>query len=212
MLHKTKGIVLKHFKYRDTSIVVKILTEVLGVQTYVVNGVRSKNAKSKIALYQPLTLLDLVVYYKANAEMNRISEVKCYQPYESIPYDISKSAIGVFLAEVLYKAIREEGEHYELFEFIQNSLIILDHMDNHFENFHIQFMLKLTKYLGFGIDFHINKDAAALYHLLNEAYKQHLPLKNADRKTALDFIVTFYQNQIDSMGQLKSLEVLRAVL
>lgn len=212
MLYKTRGIVLKYFKYRDTSIIVKILTEQFGAQTYVVNSVRSKQAKSKIALYQPLTLLELVVYHKTNADMHRISEVKCSHPYQSVPYDISKSAIGVFIAEVLYKSIKEEGEHIELFEFIQNSLVILDHMDKSFENFHIQFLLKLTKYLGFGIEEYISEQDEVLYHLLNRPYEQHLPLKHEDRKVTLDFVIHFYQNQIDSMGPLKSLEVLRSVL
>jgi DNA repair protein RecO (recombination protein O) len=83
MLHKTKGIVLHYIKYSETSIIVKIYTETFGIQSYIVNGVRSKNNKNKIALFQPLTLLDMVVYHKANAtSLNRIAEVRCSEPFQ----------------------------------------------------------------------------------------------------------------------------------
>ena len=215
MLHKTRGIVFKFFKYRDTSIIVKVLTEKLGLQTYVVNGVRSKSAKSKIALYQPLTLLEMVVYFKEGAEMHRISEARCTEPYRTIPYDVVKSSIGVFLAEVLYKSIREEGEIPELFSFIHDSLIIFDHLDSGFENFHLQFLLKLTKYLGFGIENAFDQDGVGadtvIAELLNASYDHQISLTYKDRREALEAIIRFYTAHIDSFGSLKSLKILQEI-
>ena len=80
MLKKTAGIVLSHIKYKDTSIIVRIFTRDLGLKAYLVNGVRSLGKGSKIALYQPLTLLDLVVYDKENTGLQRISEAKINTP------------------------------------------------------------------------------------------------------------------------------------
>ncbi len=216
MLHKTRGIVFKFFRYRDTSIIVKILTERLGVQTYVVNGVRSKNAKIKIALFQPLTLLDLVVYYKENAEMHRIAEVRCTEPYLSMPYNVVKSSIGVFLAEVLYKSIKEEGEITDLFDFIHDSMMVFDHLETGFENFHLQFMLKLTRYLGFGME-NIFADKVpgsenTIVRLLKSPYDGQVTLTNGERREALDSIIRFYTSHIDSFGELRSLRVLQEVL
>ncbi len=108
MLHKTRGIVFKYFKYGDTSIIAKVYTEAFGLQSYIVNGARSTKSKGKIAFYQPLTLLDLVVYKKKNSGINRISEVRCSQPLKTIPYEITKSSQGVFLSELLYKCIKED--------------------------------------------------------------------------------------------------------
>ncbi|MBA4056317.1 MAG: DNA repair protein RecO, partial [Marivirga sp.] len=71
MLHKTRGVVFRFTKYGETSIIVNIFTELFGLQGYIVNGVRSKSGKNRIALYQPLTLLDLVVYHRENANINR---------------------------------------------------------------------------------------------------------------------------------------------
>jgi len=81
MLHKTKGIVLNYIKYSDTSIIAKIYTEAFGLQSYIVNSVRSSKAKNKIALFQPLTLLEMVVYHKNHQGLQRISEMRTAEPY-----------------------------------------------------------------------------------------------------------------------------------
>ena len=88
----------------------------------------AKSSKNKVALFQPLTLLDLVVYHRENANLNRISEVKCLHPYKSIPIDIRKSAVAVFINEVINKSIREESHASELCHFIIDSFIALDNL------------------------------------------------------------------------------------
>src|SRR6266581_1556883 len=107
MLHKTRGIVFRFTKYGETSIIVNVFTELFGLQGYIVNGVRSKTNRSTIALYQPLTLLDMVVYHRANANLNRLKEVKCLHPFQSLSMDMKKSAISIFINEVLNKTVKE---------------------------------------------------------------------------------------------------------
>lgn len=107
MLKKTQGIVIHYIKYRESSIIVKIFTRDLGLKSYIVNGVRSAKSKSKMALYQPLSLLDLVVYDKENASLNRISEVKLNYPFQRIPFDFHRSGVAMFVGEVLSKADRK---------------------------------------------------------------------------------------------------------
>ena len=109
MLHKTRGVVFRFTKYGETSIIVTLFTELFGLQSYIVNGVRSKSGKNKIALFQPLTLLDLVVYHREHANLNRIKEVKCLYPFQSIPTDIKKSALAIFIIEVINKTVKEES-------------------------------------------------------------------------------------------------------
>jgi DNA repair protein RecO (recombination protein O) len=95
MLHKTKGIVIGFIKYGDTSIIAKVYTELYGMQTYIVNGVRSKSSKNKIALFQPLTILDMVVYHKENRDIHRLSEVKCHVIFHSIPFNQKKISMAI---------------------------------------------------------------------------------------------------------------------
>src|SRR5690606_807355 len=124
MISKTRGIVFRFTRFRESSIIVSIFTEVFGLQSYMVNGVRSaRPSGNKIALFQPLTLLDMVVYHRENANINRTREVKCLYPSHTLATDIRKSSISLFVCEILNKTVKEEAQSKEIFDFIFNSLL-----------------------------------------------------------------------------------------
>jgi DNA repair protein RecO (recombination protein O) len=223
MLHKTRGIVLNYIKYSETSIITKIYTEELGLQTYIVNGVRSKTSKNKIALFQPLTLLDLVVYYKQSTNIHRISEVRCNYAYKTINYENKKSAILFFITEVLYKSINEESSNKELYEFLYQSIIFFDSIEKDYENFHLQFLLKLSTFLGFGpsspddlINSHIYSSNKEEYefcnNLLNSNYSTIIKISNRVRRKLLDHILTFYSLHTPNFEKINSVKILNEVL
>jgi len=220
VLHKTKGIVFRFTKYGETSIIVNIFTELFGLQSYIVNGVRSSSKKSKIALFQPLTLLDLVVYHKENANILRIKEVKCYYPYQSLSIEIRKSAIAMFIAEVLNKAVKEQSHASEIHDFIANSLVALDNHQKP-ENFHLIFLMGLSKRLGFGpnlteeiIEGHwIEKaDEEILKSLISADYRTTIVMSYAQRQDLLNSLLRFYASHIDNLAEMKSLSVLKEIL
>lgn len=218
MLHKTKGVVFRFTKFRETSIIVTVFTELFGLQSYMVNSVRS--AKGKMALFQPLTLLDMVVYHRENANINRIKEVKCLHPYETLHRDIRKSAIALFLNEVLNKTVKEESHSAEMFQFISQSLMQLDLMPDRFENFHLVFLIHLSRLLGFGI-YH-EDDLATEFpgddesvNLLNQILSdnwQKTPVSVHQRRSLLNGLLRFYKKHMETMGELKSIPVLKEVL
>lgn len=220
MLHKTPGIVFRFTKFGDTSIIVNIFTETFGLQSYIVNGVRSASAKGKIALYQPLTLLDMVVYYKENAQVKRIKEVKCLHQYYSLHIDVKKSTIAMFLAELLNKAVKDESHAQELYAFISGSLITLDDAEKDYENFHLVFLVKLSRFLGFGaqnvqevlgrriVDVSLEP---LLESLLHADYDTHLPMSVAQRRDLLDVLLNFYKDHLDTLGEFKSVPVLKEI-
>jgi len=221
MLHKTRGIVFRFTKFGDSSIIVTIFTELFGLQSYMVNGVRSKAAKNKIALYQPLTLLELVVYYKENANLKRIKEVKCFHPYSSLQTDIRKSSIAIFMNEILNKTVKEESHAQELFNFLVESFIALDTQPTNYENFHLLMLLKLSRYLGFGAhstdeiigrNFSTPTEVADLEKLLHAEFSTPLVLSATQRRILLDHLLRFYAHHIDTLGEIKSQHVLREVL
>jgi DNA repair protein RecO (recombination protein O) len=221
MLHKTPGIVFRFTRFGDTSIIVNVFTELLGLQSYIVNGVRSSSAKGKIALYQPLTLLDMVVYYKENANIKRIKEVKCLHQYHSLHGDMKKSAIALFVCEVLNKTVKEESHAHGLYDFISTSLISLDDADYHYENFHLVFLVKLSRHLGFGMHAAdellagkmLNADTELkLNDLMKAEYSTTLNLTLSQRREALDLLLKFYHYHMDSLGEFKSVSVLKEVL
>lgn len=216
MLHKTRAIVFKFFKYGESSIIVKIFTANFGLQTYIVNGVRSKRSKNKIALFQPLTLLDMVVYHNPTKEINRISELKCSQPFTSIHANMQKTAIAIFLAEIMYKCIKEEEHVEEMFDFIESSIYLFDHLTEHYQNFHLQFLLKLSKYLGFAVEesdpafYSLNEsEKNKLFELATLSYENWKPLSNEERRKFLDLIIRFYKHHIDSLKEINSIKILQ---
>lgn len=220
MLHKTQGVVFRFTKYGETSIIVNIFTSLFGVQSYIVNGVRSKSTKSKIALYQPLTLLDLVVYYKENANLKRIKEIKCLHPYQTVTSDVRKSSIAMFITEILNKTVKEESHAQELCDFIVTSMIILDTHEKT-ENFHLIFLLKLSRFLGFRPQF-VNEVLGARFtdqaiekiidQLLSADYTDNIPMTITQRREVLELLVKFYADHIETIGELKSLAVLREIV
>jgi DNA repair protein RecO (recombination protein O) len=148
MLHQTRGIALHATKFSETSSVVKIYTELFGLQSYLVKGVRKQKAKIKPGLFQPLTLLDLVVYHKEKSSLQNLKEANYSHPYQAIPFDIRKSSIALFINELVYKTIHEEEPHPELFSFLYNTCLDLDAAGDNFSLFHLVFSLQLTRYLG----------------------------------------------------------------
>jgi DNA repair protein RecO (recombination protein O) len=220
VLVKTKGIVFRLTPYGDTSVIVNMFTDLFGLQSYIVNGVRSQSKKSKIALFQPLTLLDLVVYHKENGNIMRIKEVKCYHLYQNLFRQVNKSAISLFLNEVLNKAVKDQSHTTEIFEFISNSLVILDQHPKP-ENFHLIFLLGLSRHLGFapnqtsevlGVHWMDEQEEKLLDQLLRTDYYTELSLTYAQRQSLLNSLMRFYQTHIDGFGEIKSLQVLQEVL
>jgi DNA repair protein RecO (recombination protein O) len=221
MLHKTRGLVLNYIKYSETSIITKIYTEELGLQTYIVNGVRSKTSKNKIALFQPLTLLDLIVYYKQNSQIHRISEARLSKPFKSINTDARKSSIAIFLIELLGKTLKEEGANHLLFKFLYNALMHFDETENNFENFHLHFLLKLSSYLGFepsGTAHFANARALSkemkdfLEELMASDFSTIIKTSNTTRRVILEHLLNFYSEHVENFGEMKSIKILKELI
>lgn len=240
MLHTTSGIIIHTTKYSDTSLIAKIYTRKFGLQSYMINGVRSKKSNKKAQLFQPLALVDLVVTNSHKQKLERVSEISPLHPYSNIPFDILKSSLVIFLNEILYKSLKEEHADEDIFDFIKNSLLVLDLMDENCANFHLLFMIKLSRYLGFYpegkymdeatlFDLEAGKFVNALpihpyylsaklskllYAILQSGYENTADLKinNADRKELLKAMVLFYQLHISSFKEIKSQAVLEEII
>jgi len=221
MLHKTQGVVFRFTNYSETSIIVNIFTAAFGLQSYIVNGVRGKSGKGKIALYQPLTLLDLVVYHRENASVLRIKEVKCIHPYQSITSDFRKSTIALFLHEIVNKTVKDQSHARELCEFLIQSFTHFDLQQTNVENFHLIFLIRLSQHLGFrptelaelmGGSFALDEEENILTKLLVSNYADVITMTNMQRRNILDLLIRFYVSHSDGFGELKSLPVVRELI
>ena len=153
-LHKTKGIVLRAVKYGETSLIVTIFTELFGLQSYLVSGVRTstKKGSGKANLFQPTAILDLVVYYNELKHLNRIKEFKWYFLYQHIFSDVPKNAVALFMIELLTKCLKQPEANPALFAFCEDAFMHLDE-SNHavMANFPLFFALHLPAFFGFRI-------------------------------------------------------------
>ena len=153
-LHKTKGLVLRTVKYGETSLVVTMFTGLFGLQSYLVNGVRtsSKKGSGKANLFQPTAILDLVVYHNELKHLNRIKEFKWHFLYQHIFSDVPKNAVALFMIELLTKCLKQPEANPELFEFCEDAFIHLDESKGAvMANFPLYFALHLPVFFGFRI-------------------------------------------------------------
>lgn len=240
MLHKTSGIILHTVKYAESGLIVKAYTKEFGLQSYIIGGIRNKRSKNKTSLFQPLTLVDIVSTGNTKNSLQRISEINISQPFHHIRYDVIKSTIAIFLNEVLIKSLKEAQPDEELFQFLRNSLLILDLNPGNCSNFHLSFMLQYSRFLGFNpqgrfsentpfmdlqegrfIDkmpahpYYLEKKRASLLSdCMFAGYESvnDIKIDNSDRRQLLNALILLYQLHIDSFGILKSPAILEEIM
>ena len=164
-LHSTKGIVLKAVKYGETSLIVTIFTELFGVQSYIVSGVRTSTKKGtgKANLFQPTAILDLVVYHNELKHLNRIKEFKWYYLYKHIFSDVPKNAVALFMIELLTKCLKQPEPNPELFAFCEDAFMHLDESSEAvMANFPLFFALHLPAFFGFRINDDYSEETSIL--------------------------------------------------
>ena len=148
--YKGRGVVLHTLKYGDSSMVVYLLTDVGGRRSYMVQGVRNRHGRgSKQALFQPMFPVEFEGLESSKLQMHRFKEIRSGFLLQSIPFDIRKSTMALFMAEVLYRLVRESEPNEALFDFVWGCVEALDALDDGVANFHLWFLANLSRFLGF---------------------------------------------------------------
>ena len=152
MIQATKGIVLRTVKYGETSVIVAIYTELFGIQSYIVNGVRTSSKKNpgKAGMFQPAAMLDLVVYHHDQKNLQRLKEYKWGYLYQHVLSDVFRNAVALFMIELLQKTIKQPEPNSDLYHFIEDAFMHLDHAEQAVvANFPLYFALHLATFFGF---------------------------------------------------------------
>ena len=240
MLKQSRGIVLSFIKYSETSIIAKIYTEKFGLQSYMVKGLRGKKSKVKIALFEALNQVEIIAYQKENKTIHNLKEIRISTAYQSIPIDITKRSISFFINEVLIKTIKEESPGEALFDWLSQSLIWFDLAEDNPHNFHLCFMMQLSRFLGF----YPKKDSLPNYkyfdlesglftvsmpltpnYLEGETARQFndihestfesaakLSISSSQRRKLLDALIIYYKLHFPGFGEIKSIDILKTIL
>ena len=239
MIDKTKAIVLHQLKYSDSGIIAHLYTRKFGRQSFLIRGMRNKKAGRHNIFFQPLVILDLVMYYKESRSMQVIKEFTVSYSPADIQTNIKKSTTAIFLGEVLMSVLREETHNEELFDFIEKSIIYFDECRNGCANFHIAFLASLSSFLGFEPGLRLRKDYR-YFDMLNGNFVPHPPvhgnyadenisdvlaaffassydtadkiaLNGSQRDEVIDVILKYYSIHLPGLKKINSLDILKEV-
>ncbi len=239
MIEKTKGIVLHQVKYTDSGIVVWLYTRNFGRQSVLIKGLRKKKTGKHSVFFQPLFILDLVMYNKESRSMQTLKEFSVSYAPVDIHANVRKSCIAIFLGEVLASVLREESANEALFDYIEDSVIYLDTRKTGFVNFHIAFLAGLASFLGFepGLKtnplnnwfdmmegkfvpvppVHGNYAGTEISDILADFFNtsfdsaKNIPLTGSQRNEVLETIMKYYSLHLPGLKKIKSLEVLKEI-
>lgn len=233
----SNAIVLNSLKYGDTSLIVRLYVKECGLTSFMLRGVlKSTKGKIRKAYFQPLTQLRISFNLNQKKTLHSLREAQVVNSYTSIPFDVVKQSIVMFLSEMISNAIKEEESNSGLFSYLESAFIWLDTHDS-ISNFHLLFLLNLSKYLGFYPEI---KGKEMMYFDLQDGEFCMRPQSNAfisgeklasfkkllginfdaietvsfskrERQTILKILIDYYELHLDGFRKPKSLHVLETI-
>ena len=237
MLTKTQAIVLHTIKYGETRIIVDMFTRTHGRLSFIVNIPKSIKAKTKKQLFQPLNILEIEVDVRQKVQLQKLSDVRLATPFSSIPFNPHKLSISLFIAEFLYYALRSEQQNALLYDYVESSILWLDSQEDRYANFHLVFLMRLSRFLGFypnlehyqtgdyfdlresmflptpplHRDFLYPEEAEKVQLMMRMDYPtMHLfKMTHQERNRLLEVTITYYRLHLTDFPELKSIAVLQ---
>ena len=237
LMVKTRAIVLRAMKYGDSRLIVDMFTEEQGRVSFAVSISKSQKGRMKKPLFMPLTIVEVNYDFRMKSELQKLRDIRISLPLPSFSMHPYKLSIGLFISEFLLNATRGEGVNRPLFNFVAFSLEWLDRVEDGFSNFHLVFMIRLTRFIGFSP----NTDSAAeggFFDLLNACFTSEMPLhghflapaeaskigllmrlnyqtmhlcamSREERNRCTEVILEYYRLHVPGFPAMKSLDVLK---
>ncbi|MEO8822118.1 MAG: DNA repair protein RecO [Ginsengibacter sp.] len=242
MIYSTKGIVLRTIKYGETSVITSVFTELFGIQSYLVNGVRTGGKSGKAHFFQPSSILEMEVYHNELKNLQRIKDLKWSVLYKNILSDVTKNSVALFMVELLQKSLKQPETNENLFHFCEDAFLQLDMTDNEITaNFPIYFSMQIAQISGFSlqnnysekrnifnlqegkfseenvgtteyISTEINYNISELLKAIHPNDLREIKMSGKTRREILKIMESFYAWHIPEFGTMKTLKVLSEIL
>lgn len=239
MIERTKAIVLNQIKYSDSSIIVNLLSRNYGRTAIIVKACRGKKSAVKANMFFPLNIIEVDLYYKQNRSLQTLKNADSIYMLNDISTNIYKTCITQFLAEIIQKSVKEETPNYDVFSFIEKSILTLEKSVLSASNFHVAFLINLAGLLGFNITNNYCKDtpffnvregmflplyttntesmqanesnylSSAINLGLSNHFEIKIPYKS--RQVILEYLIKYYKYHIIENEEIKSIKVLNAI-
>ena len=238
MLVKTEAIVLHSLKYGESKIIVDMFTREAGRLTFVVSVPKTSKSRMKKQYFQPMTLLEVECDLRQNVQLQKLKDARLLVAYTSIPFSPEKLALSLFVAEFLYYALRSEQQNELLFSYICDSIQWLDTVETGYANFHLTFLMRMSRFLGFYPNLEVSDEGNMMFDLREGRFCTSAPihrdflqpdearlirlmmrmdfptmhlyrLNRMDRNRIVDVLLHYYRLHIPQFPELKSLSVLQ---
>ena len=237
VLVKTEAIVLHSFKYGESRLIVEMFTREAGRLSFAIPIPKTSKGRLKKQYFQPMTLLEVECDVRQRTQLQKLKDARMLATYTSIPFSPEKLAITLFTAEFLYHALRSEQQDQLLFAYICGSMQWLDAATTGYTNFHLTFLMRMSRFLGFypnlddyvdGCVFDLRTATFSLQvpthrdflspddsHRIHTLMRMDFPtmhlyrLSHDERNRIVDVLLQYYRLHIPQFPELKSLSVLQ---
>jgi len=218
-VHNTKGIVLRTVKYGESSVIASIYTELFGIQSYIVKGVRrvSKKGQNKGSFFQPAAMLEMEVYHNELKNLQFIKNYEWEYIYTSIFFDVVKNAVAMYMIELLQHTLKQPEANPELYYLIEDSLKQLDKGNDALTaNMPLYFTLHLATELGFQLQGEYNATTPVLDlaegQFVNDhpAHQHYIDGELARTTAAINSISFYHELEHTKLGRNARRQLLEA--
>lgn len=207
MLVSSEGFIIKHTPYSDTSIILKVITRDFGLLSFLVKGAKSKSKSQNGNILRSMNLVELHFYHRENKSLKNIKSAQLIFAPDAQQFGIYKSAILMFMTELIGQTITEESNiDEEKFGFIKNEILAL--RDQSLDAcFYLRFMTRFTELLGIGLPENLR------YHqeIKLLANNQSIALCRIDRQAIFQIVESHYAEQIHNFKSIQSLQILESI-
>ena len=228
---------LHSFKYGESRLIVDMFTREVGRLSFIVPLPKTPKSRMKKQYFQPMTLLEIECDVRQRVQLQKLKDVRLLSAYASVPFSPEKLALSLFTAEFLYHALRSEQCNEPLFAYVCDAMRWLDAVETGFANFHLTFLMRLSRFLGFypNLDDYVDGCVfdlrAATFSLQVPTHRDFLQpddaqrihtlmrmdfptmrlyrLSRHDRNRIVDVLLYYYRLHIPQFPELKSLSVLQ---
>lgn len=236
MFVSSKALVLHKTKYAESGVVIKMFTEKYGTQTFIIKNAFSQKNRHLQPLLSPLSMIEVHFDDRKLNQLMYMKELTCYRQYRDIPYNIVKSSLLMFYGELLYRLLYEYGGDRQLYAFIEQQLLQLDEAERVRSDCHIDFMLRMSRILGFEpvpnydashqvfsilhsafVHYFVDEEqtfspeaSSVLYAMMCD--NQPVPAPKPIRNELLQGMIRYYRRHNEHIGRIESVAVLADVL
>lgn len=235
MIRKTEAIVLNTRKFGDTSLITSMYTRNFGRQNYLIKGYRSTRAKKRHSYFQPMSIIEVVLYYKENRDLQIVTESSNRYFFQTMQTDPVRITLGMVVMEIFYQSVREEERNDALFEFLQRVLVMMDQQEGKLIHTFLYFLIHLTRHLGFFPDNQVKDATQPVYFDVRGGILQNaqgmrssdmliahlcacslhectqLRFSNQDKKELISTLLQYYLVHVEGFREPESLKVLQEV-